>query len=399
MQAGATAGYELNTVANDAHTGNITALAYHPMEDVVATCSSDCEFKIWVRGKASSRRQRGGAGVANVAAETRQGGWRCSSVGSYKRRQLHCCAFSPDGSILAIGAGRNATLWDPFTDAMLGVLCSPVHGDEHAVLHNLVFVQHTPYLVGLLQGPGTTWRLLVWDLLSTSVAWSCAVPSCGVIVADPCHPLFAIGVPPQPLPAPTPPAAPGTKPDKAVAAAASSTNSSDARSQAAPNSAPAPASCGYVLVFHPAQAWPKYVCPVPGGSPASLLFAPPNTGLGGLAASSVPDDMSPLLLVTEDRKFAIATSADAATADGTVATAEEPGPDGMKALGQQDESWLESAFGRTQVPQVAAVGVAQAGSNVQAALAQLFDAPSHILPPPTALCPTLLELLVVKGDQ
>jgi hypothetical protein len=68
-----------------------------------------------------------------------------------------------------------------------------------------------------------------------------------------------------------------------------------------------------------------------------------------------------------------------------------------------DESALEAMFGKFETPATAgasaAAGAAAEEASVKAAVAQLFDAPSHVLPAPSTLCPTLLELLIGAGRR
>lgn len=48
--------------------------------------------------------------------------WRCASVGEMHAEPLHSVAFSPDGSLLAVGGATCASLWDPMHNALVGTL-------------------------------------------------------------------------------------------------------------------------------------------------------------------------------------------------------------------------------------------------------------------------------------
>lgn len=118
--------------------------------------------------------------------------------------------------------------------------------------------------------------------------------------------------------------------------------------------------------------------------------------------------MSPLLVISQDRQYAQAGTAvqpeamSAATPDlyrradsfaaargaGTAVPAQTPAP----------VSGLEAMYGTQQAQQAQqqkpAGGPAGAGRMGQ--WAGLFDSPSHVLPPLSALCPAFLELVVSK---
>jgi len=177
------------------------------------------------------------------------------------------------------------------------------------------------------------------------------------------------------------------------------------------------AAAGAVLLFDAASARPAAAWALPGARAAALLFAPPGTPLAGAGAApahpgtgSAPDGpaqraaaaASPLLILTEDRRYVVARPAGAA---GAAARAPAPAEAGATTERGQGAVGYEAAFGRMQeaaqpgAPARAAAGAAAAEAAAAAAAAAgswrgLFDAPSHALPPLSVLCPAFLELMV-----
>jgi len=177
------------------------------------------------------------------------------------------------------------------------------------------------------------------------------------------------------------------------------------------------AAAGAVLLFDAASARPAAAWALPGARAAALLFAPPGTPLAGAGAAlahpgagSTPDGTaqraaaaaSPLLILTEDRRYVVARPAGAA---GAAARAPALAEAGAVAERGQGAVGYEAAFGRLQeaaqlgAPAAAAAGAAAADAAAAAAAAAgswrgLFDAPSHALPPLSVLCPAFLELMV-----
>jgi NET1-associated nuclear protein 1 (U3 small nucleolar RNA-associated protein 17) len=279
-------------------------------------------------------------------------------VGSYKQLPLGAAAFSGDGSLLALAAGGCVTLWRPASNTLVGVLTQPP-GAGGGAIHALAFLAGSPTLVAATTGEVP--QLIAWDLLTTAPRWVLTVPTCA-LAADPAAPRFAVGVP------------------------------AGAAGQGNP---------GGVLVLGPGAPEPLAVCAVPNGSsPAALLFVAPGTPLA--AAAGGGGSGSPLLLVTSDRHFALLPAPGAQPAGEAEA---EAATSGVAAGGdgqQAPASVLEATFGGMPAAVGGGGGAAgSAGVQPQAAgeaarkvVSRLFDAPSHVLPPPSALVPTLLELLV-----
>jgi NET1-associated nuclear protein 1 (U3 small nucleolar RNA-associated protein 17) len=467
--AGASQPYALNTTADAPHgTGLVSGLACHPSLPLAVTTGREGEFKVWARAGGAPRKA-GGSGAAGASH------WRCAAVGGYKGLPLTCCAFSQDGSLLAVGAGPSATLWDPTSTSLLSLLCCPAEllaaGHE---LRQLAFMRASPHLLAVYgggdpsaaaaasapgagggsdlqqqqqqqQGLGPRRRLLngvrgcygnalvVWNLLTQAVSWYASMPVCA-LAADPVHDVFAVGVPAL-MDAPRAStggsnggSSNGASGQQQAAAASPQQQAGSGAQQELAKQKPRQrqaAQQGLVLVFGPHSPDPLYACPVLGSNPSTLLFSPGSTQAAAAAAAAggaeqppAPPSVSPLLLLTDDRRYtrlvlaaAAAGGADAAAA--AAAAGESSGvPAGAGAALEAEAaaagsdggaSGLEAMFGKAAPAAVRGSGGGGSGCGdrdgaaeaaaIKAAVAQLFDAPSHVLPPPSALCPTLLELL------
>jgi NET1-associated nuclear protein 1 (U3 small nucleolar RNA-associated protein 17) len=163
------------------HDSEISALACHPTQPLVATGSSDQTFKLWSgtveeetessaeaekkRNEKTSEkgRAKGGADVSSAGPKSRLM-WSCNAVGAYRNKPIGALAFSTDGSILAAAFGQVVTLWEPFSNTLKSLLVHPP-ADEH--VNRLGFVPDSPLLVA-----STDRTLYVWNILTTEVWWS-----------------------------------------------------------------------------------------------------------------------------------------------------------------------------------------------------------------------------------
>ncbi|XP_078428741.1 transducin/WD40 repeat-like superfamily protein isoform X2 [Wolffia australiana] len=92
-------------------------------------------------------------------------GWRCRSVGSYKRRPMTAAAFCPDGSVLAVAAEGVVTLWDPDTNILVSVI-----GQTTSPITDLAFTGNSNYLIATSRGSNP--QLAVWEMTTLSLRWS-----------------------------------------------------------------------------------------------------------------------------------------------------------------------------------------------------------------------------------
>ncbi|KAJ6795087.1 WD repeat-containing protein 75 [Iris pallida] len=151
--------YNLSTVIYEPHSDSaISSLAFRPGHAMAVTSSFGGEFKVWVHyGSIQPKDRKGQA--------HEKSGWRCQSVGSYKKMPMTAAAFSADGSVLAVAAETFVTLWDPDKNALIAVT-----GDTLTPITSISFVGKTEYFVTVSQGSNP--QLALWDLSKLSVCWS-----------------------------------------------------------------------------------------------------------------------------------------------------------------------------------------------------------------------------------
>ncbi len=367
----------------------MTALAFHPTEDVAATASDTGEFKVWVRQavRSSGKKEKESAEDAVKAAST----WRCAAVGSHRAEPLTAAAFSGDGSVLALGAAAGGlSLWDARQTALLGVLppaFAPGAAPAAACrVRRLQFVAGTPLLVAALAG-----GLAVYNLLTMRCEWAVQVEGVGALAVDPSSPHWAVVL--SALPPASTAGGAGHGKKKAAAAAGSSggaVGGKDVKEQG-------------VVVFKgagevPVGAW-RLRRAGPSGTVA-VAFVPGGTPLAAAAAETgvcLPG-CSPLVVLSGDREYSVArrAGADAAAMAGATVGA------GLAAAAAEGPSGFESMYGRSArvdtAAGVGAAGVEEAGAG-RPAWAALFDAPSHALPAMGTLCPAFLEAMVIGGGS
>lgn len=160
---------------------------------------------------------------------------------------------------------------------------------------------------------------------------------------------------------------------------------------------------GAVLLFDAASAAPTAAWALPDARASALLFALPGTPLaaagGGGAATSQ------LLILTHDRRFVVARPpgvASALTAAEVAASTAATAASGTAvAESTAGAVGYEAAFGRLQDARKAGgpadretAAAAEAAAAAAGSWQSLFDAPSHVLPPLSVLCPAFLELMI-----
>ena len=314
-------------------------------------------------------------------------------------------AFSSDGSMLGVASQDEVTLWDPYTNSMLTSLASPP-GNQGCPIVKLLFVPNTPFLAGYTTGPAAS--LIVWNLLTESIWWSYAL-TCSALAVDPESSCIAVAVAPQKA------VAEGQKGSQKAGAfghkgshegqpaglqqqAQNPRTSADAGSNTAemlqgPMTVPDPegkqASMGSsaVFLFVPSSGQPQLSWSLGQATVASLLFALPGTKLHSVSLDIAPAGTSPLLILTEDRQYAIARSA---------AHLHHASFQPSTPLQSDQPSAFEAAFGKAAVQQ----SVQQAAFSMthqpqaQSQLRALFDAPSHVLPPMKDLATAFFDNLI-----
>ncbi|KAF6134212.1 hypothetical protein GIB67_010011 [Kingdonia uniflora] len=148
--------FTLSTIIYEPHSdARISAIAFHPICDMVVSSSYSGDFKIWVRSVNMQQKDR----------ESSKPGWRCHSVGSYKRKSMTAAAFSADGSVLAVAAETVITLWDPEQNVFVAVI-----GETTSCIETLSFVGKSEYLLAVSRGSKA--QLSVWSMSKLSISWS-----------------------------------------------------------------------------------------------------------------------------------------------------------------------------------------------------------------------------------
>lgn len=400
-------GFALNTRVDEPHRDLVSALVYHPTRDLAVTTGgsgSESEFKVWIQER---RAGAPGSGSGRRAGEPPSTHWRCRSTGGYKGLPLGAAAFSADGSVLAVAAASRVTLWDVESNALAAALPAAVPTTSAAAaaapLTSLAFVPGTPFLAAA--SPSC---VAVYNLLTAAVHW-CLPYGAVSITADAAYGLLAAA-----LPAPPPAAGPvaaaadvaageegaaAEEPEAAGAGPASTAAATAAAAQRrrqaarAAHGAAAAAGC-HVLVFDPRDATPKYHCHVAGASHVHLAALPSAAGGGSGTAAGC----SPLLILRDNRQYSVAavpgSAASAASATGEEAAGSIPKEETL--------SVFEATFGKVAAGAGGAAAMdvdGGAGVGGKARWAELFDAPSHVLPPPTALAHAFLTLLTTTPDS
>ncbi|KAJ4982232.1 hypothetical protein NE237_033069 [Protea cynaroides] len=148
--------FTLSTVIYEPHSdAGISALAFHPTRHMAVSSSYRGDFKIWICNDDLQQKDQ----------VLQKSGWRCHSVGSYKKKPMTAAAFSADGSVLAVAAGTVVTLWDPDRNILVAVI-----GETFMPIVSLSFVGNSEYLVSISRGSEP--QLSVWSMSKLSVSWS-----------------------------------------------------------------------------------------------------------------------------------------------------------------------------------------------------------------------------------
>jgi WD40 repeat protein len=183
--------YELNTQVMNAHSEKITSLAYHPTLDMCVTTAGDGKFKIWVVVEREEQQQQAQQGSATPlpappsdATRLADMCWACRSVGFYRDLEATAAAFSPDGSVLAVAYQHIITLWNPYNNTLLSTLTYP---PPYEKIRRLAFLSSGSDLVAY-----SDFNLYAWDLLTSAVRWSQHM-SVSTLTVDPLSPTrFAV---------------------------------------------------------------------------------------------------------------------------------------------------------------------------------------------------------------
>ncbi|GLI71536.1 hypothetical protein VaNZ11_016768 [Volvox africanus] len=391
--------FMLNTRVDEPHRDVVTSLVYHPCRHMVVTTGGsglDSEFKVWIQ---EGQRPEAATGVHPITAAitTAATRWRCRSIGGYKSLPMTAAAFSADGSVLAVAAAARVTLWDAESNALVAVLPAAAAGPAAVVgptaatpLTQLLFIPGTPFLVS-----SSATCLAVYNLLTATLHW-CLPLHAMSISADAAYGLLAVAIPVIAEEARQ--QQPQQQQHQGVAPAAAQQQAP--KIKAAAQQRPVPRSC-HVVVFDPRDSTPRYHCHVPGAARVHLTHLPaPAAAAGGSSGSGEgAEGCSPLLILRDSRQYSLAA------VPGSKALLNPAKSQGGALESDPALSAFEAAFGKPMVPDKASGAAAPMDTDVPAGAAtvpavggrprwaDLFDAPSHALPPPTALADSFLKLL------
>ena len=318
---------------------------------MACTVSLDGDIKMWI----PSGNVRGGE----------RSGWRCRSVLTHvgiSAPPLHAAAFSQDDSLLAT-ASTEVVLWDPETCTRLNVLTPPKwkNGFTNATLPGITavaFIAGEPLLAA-----ASSEGLVVWNLV-TLTAWRTIALPCTDLVSHSTLAHFTATVSPRVV-------------TEDVTAA---TGDRKGRHTCQP-----PLTRGSILVqFEGSTASPTGCWGTPGGSPQAVIY-PCSLRTGVLVIThdrrilSVGDAGAGAVIRSESGEKRTRINSRTLPMDGHLRAFEALTPhaslqnDGMK-------------FGVSMVSRTKTGGGVPWG--------ELFDSPSHVLPPLTTLAPHFLDALL-----
>ncbi|CAD6267019.1 unnamed protein product [Miscanthus lutarioriparius] len=150
--------YFLSTIIYEPHSdAGVSSVAFRPGRNMAVSSSFGGNFKVWVQSLPSQS-----------SDERNYSGWRCQSVGSYKKKPMTSVAFSADGSVLAVAAENVITLWDPDNNALVGVIAETL-----SPVTNLSFVGTSVFLMSLCQSSRP--QIALWNVSNLSMQWSYSI--------------------------------------------------------------------------------------------------------------------------------------------------------------------------------------------------------------------------------
>ncbi|EES16340.1 hypothetical protein BDA96_08G180000 [Sorghum bicolor] len=150
--------YSLSTIIYEPHSdAGVSSVAFRPGRNMAVSSSFGGNFKVWVQSLSSQS-----------SDEKKCSGWRCQSVGSYKKKPMTSAVFSADGSVLAVAAENVITLWDPDNNALVGVIAETL-----SPVTNLSFVGTSVFLMSLCQSSKP--QIALWNVSNLSMQWSYSI--------------------------------------------------------------------------------------------------------------------------------------------------------------------------------------------------------------------------------
>lgn len=322
--------YQLHSRVDSPHSGPITSLACHPTRPLVVTTSTDTKFKVWSLSGTSA---------------TDGYFWRCRSVGYYRGQRCSSAAFSPDGSVLAIGSGAVVSFWDPIANTLLFALTHSISSDDE--VKKVVFLPGTPLVVTT-----TNSRIVVWNLVTRSQWWSyAAAPS--LVACDSKSALFAIAF-------------------RAI-------------------------SDNYIAVFDGYDPKPQSLLKL-ASKALALAFVPEKSQTSNGPLIAYVNEHNEIVVLEKEK---IAEEKGNDVRDDVMG--KDKGEEEGSAEVEEEFSFFHSSFvpivqkKRTESDEP--VDVTSRAASIPGVFGDIFDGPTHALPPLEKLLPIMFERLLIKNES
>ena len=320
---------------------------------MVCSVSVNSEVKMWIPTKFS----RGG--------ERR--GWRCCSVLRHPGSPslpLMSAAFSNDGSLIAT-ASAEVVIWEPESFSLLYVLAPPtwdkkIEMASTRIITGLSFIAGEPLLAA-----ASAAGLILWNMMTLNVWRTIAMP-CVDVVAHPTLPQFVVTIMPQS----------DNSKDQVSFACSRNTQRDSIRLNR---------TSGCLVVQFDGSASPTTCWAMPGDGPQAVLHS--SRAKGGI------------IIVTHDRKIVVVNRT---KNDDAVRVEQESSKQVVvqRMLGTALKAFDKFEL-KQRVPTMEGNGVSTGiGSSIDVGgknpWDDLFNVPSHKLPPLTNLAPDFLDALLER---
>lgn len=160
--------FELDSMANEPHSSEVTVALAHPQqEQVFVTASLDGSFKTWDWLPAGSIAAKGDGEGEEKKDKGKQYCWQCTSHGSWRGRPALSGCFAADGSALALGFHGFVVLWDHESLTELGALPAGEGTDRVTQLASAMCSDRFLLLANVKRASSS--EVICWDLAQLAV--------------------------------------------------------------------------------------------------------------------------------------------------------------------------------------------------------------------------------------
>lgn len=348
---------------------------------MVGTSSNSGEFSLWATESADSGRKS----------------WRkLAVISGHRGDPLTAIAFSNDGSLVAVSGDQAASggvsIWDTSTCLLIGEFPGAFTRGlrtETSKQDHLFFIPKTSLLVFIC-----SLGITVYNVLSLTIVWSIEIAGVTCVASDLHSSHWAVIL------------------DKDTRTHRTTKNEDIS---------------GTLILFEGGQMTPKAAWLIPGKQssivkPRSMntasnstchclnssnderytcnfkvAFIPPNTKAYERAEPLSIPGCSPIMVFSQDREFSLAISPEIASVEQVSdIIASRNIPESTKRDGNKDsKSGYSNIFGSSaKAGEPMSIDASYFGNSAIGRNVAIFDAPSHALPPMTALCNEFLETLL-----